>query len=186
MTLQASGSMTDDDIATELSKAGQSISTDDADVVALADLTDSDPITIPDSFYGKSAGGGGGTEYTGTITTGFVGTAFESNHSGATAGDGILVGDQTLTIGGETYWIEYIGDTFSNFYLKVHTDVGRTPLVTADITSIEINGSTLLTSAATFSIGADGTGVGTVATWEWPSTAGLAFYTAYPYTVTTP
>lgn len=55
MTLQASGSMTIADINTELGRAsGASLSTDDAELVEMAWLTSSDPITIPDDLYGKA------------------------------------------------------------------------------------------------------------------------------------
>lgn len=54
MTLQSSGSMTIADINTELGRAsGAQLSTDDADLLLMADLTSGDPITIPDDLYGK-------------------------------------------------------------------------------------------------------------------------------------
>ena len=55
MTLQASGSMTIADINTELGRsAGASLSTDDTELLEMAWLTSSDPITIPDDLYGKA------------------------------------------------------------------------------------------------------------------------------------
>lgn len=55
MTLQSSGSMTIADINTELGRsAGALLSTDDAELLEMARLTSSDPITIPGDLYGKA------------------------------------------------------------------------------------------------------------------------------------
>lgn len=55
MTLQASGSMTIADINTELGRsAGAQLSTDDTELLGMANLTSSDTLTIPDDLYGKT------------------------------------------------------------------------------------------------------------------------------------
>lgn len=54
MTLQASGSMTIADINTELDRSPTAqLSTDDSDLLLLADRTSGQTITIPDDLYGK-------------------------------------------------------------------------------------------------------------------------------------
>lgn len=56
MTLQSSGSMTIADINTELGRsASAQLSTDDAELLGMADLNSSDSISIPDDLYGKTA-----------------------------------------------------------------------------------------------------------------------------------
>lgn len=68
MTLQSSGSMTIADINTELGRAsGAQLSTDDAELVEMAWLTSSDPITIPDDLYGKAHLGTFQQEYSLTL-----------------------------------------------------------------------------------------------------------------------
>lgn len=68
MTLQSSGSMTIADINTELERSPTAqLSTDDSELLDMARLTSSDPITIPDDLYGKTFLGSLYGTYTVTI-----------------------------------------------------------------------------------------------------------------------
>jgi len=100
MTLQASGSMTIADINTELGRAsGAQLSTDDAELLDMAWLTPSDPITIPDDLYG--------TTHLGTL----YGT-YNVTIGGLLGSGNSFVGYQSGTYGGISS-TSYRGETIS-------------------------------------------------------------------------